>query len=411
MSEPLINISRKQAFYFSAAFVFFEFLTYVSNDMIMPGMIQVVETFHASLEKVGSSLSAYVLGGASLQLFLGPLSDNIGRRPIMIMGVILFLIFTILLGCSQSMSQFLIGRFVQGMGLCFIMIGYASIQELFEEMDAVRLIALLANTATIAPLLGPLIGASVLLHFNWRYIYLIVSICALLSLYALWKFMPETIAVKRHHGGTIERTPFKLNIILGNYLSLLKNHAFMLGAIALGVLYIPCLAWVGLSPVILISNAKLSVIQYALWQIPLFAACILGNFFLRYLTHRRNLTQIIAYGSALGILGLLLMGVLPWLLGKHYLLLIPGLTLYGFGLGITSGPCNRHLLFITPISKGTTNALISMLQLAIMGVGTELANLCYQSQNNLYFGEYAAVCALIYFILMYAAVRMPQWHR
>ncbi|MDP1615286.1 MAG: hypothetical protein Q8L68_05760, partial [Methylococcales bacterium] len=201
----------------------------------------------------------------------------------------------------------------------------------------------------------------------------------------------------------------KLNVILANYLSLFKNNAFMLGTVALGVLYIPCLAWVGLSPVILISNAKLTVIQYALWQIPLFAACILGNFFLRHLTHRRDLIQIIAYGSVFGMLGLLLMGLLPWLFGTHYLLLIPGLTLYGFGLGITSGPCNRHLLFITPISKGTTNALISMLQLAFMGVGTELANLCYQSQNNLYFGGYAAACALVYSILMCGAMLSPQW--
>ena len=95
MAQPLIPITRKQALLFAAFLVLYEFLTYIANDMIMPGMINVVSTFHGKESDIASSLSLYILGGASLQLFLGPLSDAYGRRPVMLTGALVFLLFTI----------------------------------------------------------------------------------------------------------------------------------------------------------------------------------------------------------------------------------------------------------------------------------------------------------------------------
>jgi len=197
MSETLINISRKQAYLFSAFLVFFEFLTYVSNDMIMPAMLTITQDFHAEATYVASSLSAYMIGGASLQLMIGPLSDVYGRRPVMLIGGLLFFCFTLLLGLSQTMTQFMIGRVFQGMGMCFLIIGYAAIQEMFEEMDAVRLIAIMANTSIIAPLLGPLLGAYLILHMPWRIMYYLIAIATFFVLLGLFKTTPETIGVKK----------------------------------------------------------------------------------------------------------------------------------------------------------------------------------------------------------------------
>lgn len=90
MSEPLIRISHRQAIIFACFLVLYEFLTYIANDMIMPGMINVVKSFNAPESIVATSLTVYVLGGASLQLILGPLSDAYGRRPMMLIGSCLF---------------------------------------------------------------------------------------------------------------------------------------------------------------------------------------------------------------------------------------------------------------------------------------------------------------------------------
>ena len=77
MSQPLINITKKQAIVFALFLVLYEFLVYIANDMIMPAMIHVVKSFNASNIYIASSLSLYVLGGASLQILLGPVSVKI----------------------------------------------------------------------------------------------------------------------------------------------------------------------------------------------------------------------------------------------------------------------------------------------------------------------------------------------
>src|SRR5215207_10003610 len=106
MGQPLIAITRKQATFFAAFFVLYEFLTYIANDMIMPGMVQVVATFKSSDSAIPTSLTAFILGGASLQLFLGPLSDRYGRRPIMLIGAAFFFLCTLFISFSYSIQQF-----------------------------------------------------------------------------------------------------------------------------------------------------------------------------------------------------------------------------------------------------------------------------------------------------------------
>jgi DHA1 family multidrug/chloramphenicol efflux transport protein-like MFS transporter len=403
MPEPLLYISRKKALLFAGFFVLYEFLTYIANDMIMPGMLQVVESFHAPESMVATSLTAYILGGASLQLILGPLSDAWGRRPVMLMGALSFLLFTLVIACSNSMTQFLIARFLQGTGLCFIIvIGYATIQEIFEEMDAIRLIAIMANAAILAPLLGPLLGAIIINYTSWRVIFVSIAFCALLALWGLWKFMPEPIGSKTKAGGIIPRTPYTFRSMLANYKALCLNPAFSFSALATAFLTIPCVAWIALSPIIFISEAKLSVIEYGLWQLPIFASTILGNWLLHRLTYKYKVKDLICLGSVVLVLGVLFMALFPYFYGNNYYYLLPGIILYFFSLSIINAPLNRFSLYSTPVSKGTTSALISLTVMIIGAIGIEGANLFYQQHNNFYFGLYCTVVTAIFvlFILL-----------
>jgi DHA1 family multidrug/chloramphenicol efflux transport protein-like MFS transporter len=397
MGVPLIPISKKQAYCFAAFLVFYEFLTYIANDMIMPGMLHVVQSFHAPESAVATSLTAYVLGGASLQVFLGPLSDRFGRRPVMLIGSALFCLFTLYIAFAHSIDAFLWARFFQGMGLCFIgVIGYTVLQEIFAEMDAVRLIAILANVSLLAPLLGPLFGASTILYFDWRTIFIVIGILAVTAFWGLWRYMPESVGVLKKDGERIPRVSLAPRVILGNYKKLVSDATFMSAAIATGLLVTPCLAWIGISPIIIIADAKLSVMDYALWQIPLFAACIIGNWTLHRLTHYYSLKGIILSGSVITLSGLLLSYLLPLGFGPYFLWLMPGVVLYGLGIGITGGPLNRHALFSTSVSKGTANALLSVIYMGIQGIGVEIGKYVYASHSNVRFGLYFVICGAVY---------------
>ncbi|HAU0184154.1 TPA: MFS transporter [Legionella pneumophila] len=401
MSEPLIKISYRQAIIFACFLVLYEFLTYIANDMIMPGMINVVKSFNAHESVVATSLTVYVLGGASLQLILGPLSDAYGRRPMMLIGSCLFFLFTLLIASSHSMNQFLIARFFQGMGLCFIgVIGYATIQEIFEEMDAIRLIAIMANAAILAPLLGPLLGAIIIHYASWRFIFIIIALGALLAYWGLWRFMPEPIGQVKRDGQLIAKTPFALNAITRNYKTLLSNQAFCYSAIAEGLVGIPCIAWIALAPIILIAEAKLTVIQYGLWQLPIFGATILGNWCLHHLTYKYKIERIIFIGCIIMIVGLALTALLPYFYGNNYVYLIPGIIIYFFSLSVINAPLNRYCLFVTAVSKGTASALISLSIMIIGAIGIEIANLFYQHHNNLHFALYCNAVGLLFLIFI-----------
>lgn len=397
MSAPLISISKKQAFCFAGFLVFYEFLTYIANDMIMPGMLHVVQSFNAPVSAVATSLTAYVLGGASLQVFLGPISDRFGRRPVMLTGAALFFLFTLYIAFSHSIEEFLVARFFEGMGLCFIgVIGYTVLQEIFAEMDAVRLIAILANVALLAPLLGPLFGASTILYFDWPIIFIVIGVLGIFAFWGLWRYMPESVGVVKKDGELIPRVSLAPRVIYDNYKKLISNPCFMSAALATGILVTPCIAWIGISPIIIIADAKLSVMDYALWQIPLFGACIIGNWCLHQLTHYCSLKSIILSGSIITLSGLLLSYLLPLCISSHFLWLMPGVIIYGLGLGITTGPLNRHALFSTPISKGTANALLSVIYMGIQGLGVEIGKFAYASHSTVHFSLYFVICGVVY---------------
>ncbi|HHT0591641.1 TPA: MFS transporter [Legionella anisa] len=401
MTEPLIPISKKQALIFTCFFVMYEFLTYIANDMIMPGMIHVVRSFNASESAVATSLSVYILGGASLQIFLGPISDSYGRRPMMLLGAFLFFIFTLFIAGSNSMNQFLIARFFQGMGLCFIgVIGYATIQEIFEEMDAIRLISIMANVAILAPLLGPLVGAIVIHYTSWRYIFVTIAFGALVTLWGLWRYMPEPIGQIKKNGELTPKTKFTAHKVFKNYKDLFTNKRFCFGTLAAGTVGIPCIAWIALAPIILIVEAKLSVIQYGLWQLPVFGATILGNWFLHKLTYKYKIEQIVFLGCFIMIIGAALTSLLPFLYGNAYYYLLPGTIIYFFALSVINAPLNRYCLFVTHVSKGTASAVVSLCVMVVGALGTEIANLFYKQHNNLHFALYCNAIQLLFLIFI-----------
>ncbi len=397
MSDPLISITRKQALFFASFLVLYEFFTYIANDMIMPGMLEVVKSFHASESNVATSLTIYILGGASLQFILGPLSDAYGRRPLMLLGSGLFCFFTLLIACSISMNQFLSARFFQGMGLCFIsVIGYATIQEIFEEMDAIRLIAIMSNAAILAPLLGPLLGAITIHYTSWRIIFLMIALGSAFSFWGLMNYMPEPIGPTTKKGTYIPRVNFALPVVFKNYKTLLTNKIFCSANLALGLLGIPCMAWIALAPIIMISEGKLTVIEYGLWQLPIFGATIIGNWVLHHLTHQLSIKKIIVWGSVIVTLGTSLMTILPYYYGNHYYYLLPGIIIYFFALSIVNAPLNRFCLYITHVSKGTVSALISLAVMIIGAVGIEGTNIVYKQHSNLYFGLFNTLVMMLF---------------
>ena len=398
MITPLIEITRKHAILFALYLVLYEFLVYIANDMIMPGMLFVVHDFHANDSNVATSLTAYILGGGSLQLLLGPLSDRVGRRPIMLAGSLLFTLFTLLLPWAQNIDQFLIGRFFEGMGLCYInVVGYALLQEIFSDSDAIRMTAVMANVAILAPLLGPLAGSIFLQYASWRASFYLIGGLSLFTLCGLWQYMPESVGQMKKDGKLIKRSTISFSAVLTNYKILIKHPVFLLGTLAYGIIGIPCVLWIALSPVILVSKAHMSLVTYGIWQIPVFSAFIIGNLFLSLSSTRYSPKELSVIGSIIVLLGTLLMWLLPYSFNAKPIYLMPGLVLYSLGYSIAVTSLIRFILFITQMSTGTAAALMSVVMMCFMGGGIELGNYIFSIHANLGIASYVGYLGLIYF--------------
>ncbi|MHA8752624.1 multidrug efflux MFS transporter KdeA, partial [Klebsiella pneumoniae] len=251
----------RQALLFPLCLVLYEFSTYICNDMIQPGMLAVVQEFQVGNEWVPTSMTAYLAGGMFLQWLLGPLSDRIGRRPVMLTGVVWFIVTCLATLLAQTIEQFTLLRFLQGISLCFIgAVGYAAIQESFEEAVCIKITALMANVALIAPLLGPLVGAAWVHVLPWEMMFVLFAVLAAISFFGLQRAMPETAT----------RLGEKLSVKeLGrDYRLVLKNLRFVAGALATGFVSLPLLAWIAQSPVIIISGEQATSYEYGMLQVP-----------------------------------------------------------------------------------------------------------------------------------------------
>lgn len=385
--KPLIHISYRQSIAFAAFLVLYEFLTYVSNDMIMPGMHQVIHDFHAGESNIASSVTAFMLGGSSLQLFLGPLADAYGRRKMMLIGVVIFLISTLYLSICPNMHLFLMGRFFQGMGICFIgAVGYATLQDIFNDTDAIKLTAIMANLSIIAPLLGPLLGAAIVYHGSWRLIFSIIGALTGFTFWGLWRFMPEPMGQINTEGKLIAKESFELKKIIKNYKTLLQNKYFLTTNFMYGLMSIPCMIWIALSPVMLISTEKNSLMVYGLWQIPMFSSFIFANTLLQKWIEKIGIERLLNGGTLIVISSLIMSIVSLMIFGMQVYSLIAIFVVYFFGYAIASSPIYRKLFSATSVSKGTTGALISLINMLIQSLGIELGNIIFKGQYYLHLG-------------------------
>ncbi|XZR52834.1 MAG: MFS transporter [Enterobacteriaceae bacterium] len=373
-----MNAIKIKRIMFPVSLVLFELIVYVTNDMMQPAMLEVVKYFHVSVDWIPTSLTAYLSGGMCLQWFFGPMSDKYGRRPIMFFGVCFFIFSCLLITLTNNIKQFMFVRFMQGMGLCFIgTVGYTTIQETYEEKHCIKLIALMANIALAAPLLGPLGGTIIIKIFPWQKMFIGFSLVACLSLLGLFYFMPEPTKNKNNNISFIN--------LFKNYKFILKDIKFLCGAFSIGFANVPLISWIALSPIILVSKCKLTMISYAILQIPVFLGLILGNVTLGYLSKKNDLHNLITFAGKPLVLGLILTVFSIFIKTYSSLWLTVSLGIYAFGLGIANPCLTRVTLFASKFRKGSVSAVMGMITIMILISNIELAKTVFLWKNVIAF--------------------------
>ena len=167
-------------------------------DMYLPAMPTIAKELSTSTTAVQNSLSIYMLGYALGMLIFGPIADRIGRRRVVIIGLLGFSIFSVAIAFAQSIESFLTLRFLQAMissGATVVVPGV--IRDMYGKHTAKGL-SYVSMIMMIAPMVAPSIGSFILHFTNWRNIFIVIAGYAIIILsFALWK-LPNSMPKKKN---------------------------------------------------------------------------------------------------------------------------------------------------------------------------------------------------------------------
>lgn len=401
-ASPTVSLSRATLM-FPLALVLFEFSVYIGNDLVQPAMLAITQDFGVSSAWAPSSMSFYLLGGACVAGLLGPLSDRFGRKIVLLSGVAFFVITCLLILLTQHIESFLALRFLQGFGLSVISaVGYAAIQETFEERDAIKVMALMANISLLAPLLGPVIGAFLIDYVSWHWGFVGIALLAFLSWFGLKAKMP-TLKI------SIPKQP--LSYIWDDYKQVFKNKKFLAMTLGLPMVAMPLMLWIALSPVMLVEELGLSSLQYGLAQFPVLGGLIIGNIVLIKVVDRLKLGQTVLIGLPLMLIGTLIVAL--GLIWPDYFLcfVIAGMTLVSFGEGISFSVLYRFALMSSNVSKGTVAAAVSVLMMLCFFLVIEIVRMAYMQFHLSAYTLSCIVLIVLWFSFPYRTLKTIMQQR
>ncbi len=196
------------------------------------------------------------------------------------------------------------------------------------------------------------------------------------------------------------RVPFSWRCTSRRYGALLGNPRFLCASLALGLMSLPLITWIGLAPLLLVRVLELPPLEYGLWQIPVFSAVIAGNLILDRLLQTHSLTQLIQLALWPFCLGLLFLAACA-LFGAGLGPVVASLSLYAVGLGMSNAAVYRLALFASDDSKGLVSALTGMISIAVMGLGGSLIAAIGGGGRLEYFALWAAFGGLMCLPMVY----------
>lgn len=326
--------------------------TSLSTDIYLPAMPTMAKDLHGNVEL---TITGFLIGFTIAQLVWGPISDHMGRRKPLFIGMVLFIIGSAGCALSTSITQIVFWRVFQALGACTgPMLARAMIRDLFARTRAAQMLSTLVLVMAIAPIAGPLIGGQIIRLSTWHSIFwLLVVIGALMFISLNW--LPETLPEDK-------RVKASLAGAFRNYRSLLTNGRFMRYTLSLTFYYVGAYAFITGSPFVYISYYHVDPQHYG-W---LFALNIIGVMAMsvvnRRLVLRHALEQLLKYATMLAALAAVALALLVKLESGGIVAIIVSIFLLFSMNGIIAATSTAAALDAVPNIAGSASALIGALQ-------------------------------------------------
>ena len=342
-------------------------LAALAMNIFLPSLPGMTAYFATDYRLVQLSVALYLGMNAVMQVFLGPISDRFGRRPVLIWALIIFLFAT--LGCllAPNIETFLAFRMVQAVVASGLVLGRAVIRDMHDGPKAASMIGYVTMGMAIVPLIGPMIGGNLDAVFGWHANFVFLLIIGAVVLWLIWADLGETA----QHRSTSFAAQF------ADYPELLTARRFwgysLAAAFASGAFF----AYLGGAPYVASEVFGLSSREFGyLFGAPAVGYAIGNGISGRY-SERMGINTMVLWGSLIGTLGLSV-----------------ALLLFMAGAG------SAYLFFFFMIFVGLGNGLVLPNAMAgQMSVRPQLAGTASGLGGAIMIGGGAALSALAGFLL------------
>lgn len=284
----------------------------ISTQLIIPSLGLIERVLAAQPGSAILALSAFVAAFGLGQLLLGPLSDRIGRRPVLIAGLALYLLASLWMLLASSIGEFIAARVLQGLGACAaLVLARAIVRDVWQAQAgpalALTVIGMLSAIA-VAPMIGGLLSA----YAGWQapiFLALLIGSGALLAVLGLY----------RESNHLLDPRAGQLRSLAGNYADLLRSRSVQALALTLACTYGAMFAVIAGSSAVYIGLLGLSAAQYGMTFGAIVSGLIAGALFTQRMILRLGPERIVAIGVALVLAGAVATLAIHQLLGLSLL--------------------------------------------------------------------------------------------
>ncbi|MCB1407226.1 MAG: MFS transporter [Rhodobacteraceae bacterium] len=322
-------------------------------NMVLPSLPAMTRELHTDAAIMALAVSGYMLMSAVLQLGLGPLSDRVGRRPVLLWALGVYVAASV--GCvlAQDITVFLICRLAQGAVIAGSVLSSAIIRDQFPPRIAASKLGAIAAAMALAPMIGPMVGGLLETTIGWRMIFVLYTGLGTLGLALVWVDLGETLSRAPR---PIRAADYGALLGSGLFWAYVLCQAFSVGAFYIFITGVPFVAT---------SVYSLSPALIGLGVGSITAGFMLGATLTARLAPRLGLARLILAGRLVPSIGLGLAVVL-FATGFTHPLWLFGLTLTtGFGNGLTLSNANAGALSVRPDLAGTAAGLSGALSIGL----------------------------------------------
>lgn len=342
----------------------------------IPSMQDWPATFGASQAAVQLTFSAFVAAFGGFQLVYGPVSDRIGRKPVLLFGLALAVAGLVLAASATALPQLTLARALQGAGCAAGMVtARAMVQDLFTGSERTRMMAFIGMAMGLAPPLATVLGGQLHVRLGWQSSFVLMAALGAVLLVAAWRGLPVRPRQPVSAAGAAQ--------LLAGYGRLLRQPAFLLYVAMLASTTATFYSFLAGAPIVLKGyGVTPEQVGWTIMSIPL--AYIVGNLLTTRLIRSHGERWIMALGQAATVTSVLLVLALglagarsPWALAMPLLLL-------GVGHGLLAPPTLTGTVGLIPALAGSAAAVAGLVQQLNGALGGLLVGLVpHEGQVNL----------------------------